>query len=240
MRASKLSLLVLGAAGKMGVKVMEHIKKSPDCVLAGAFDIAPGPGIQAPGLLAAALKKADAAIDFTAPASAASYVHICAELRKPIVVGTTGFNQSQLKAVKNFSRVIPVFLSPNMSPSVNLTFAVAGLMAQKLTGFDIHISEIHHKLKKDSPSGTALKYLAHIKKKYKGPVPVTSIRAGGIVGEHTILYAGPYETVELIHRAHSRDVFAQGAVKAALWLAAQPPGLYDYFDLLGLKEGICL
>jgi len=216
MRASKPSLIVLGAAGRMGAKVVEHIKRSPDCVLAGAFDIAPGPGIQAPGRLKAALDKADAAIDFTTPATAAAYAQICAELGKPIVIGTTGFNGVQLKAIKNFSKDVPVFLSPNMSPAVNLTFAVARLMAGKLGGFDIHISEIHHKLKKDSPSGTALKYLAHIKEAYKGPVPVTSIRAGDIVGEHTVLYAGPYERVELTHRAHSRDAFAQGAVKAAL------------------------
>lgn len=229
-------MIVLGAAGKMGAKVTEHIKNSPACVFAGAFDIAPGPGIQASGRLKTALKKADAVIEFTAPAAAAAYAHICAEFKKPIVIGATGFNKAQLTAIKNSSKTIPVFLSPNMSPAVNLTFAVARLIAEKLGGFDIHISETHHKHKKDAPSGTALKYLAHIKEVYDGPVPVTSIRAGDIVGEHSILYAGPYERVELIHRAHSRDVFAQGAVRAALWLAARKPGLYDYFDLLGLKK----
>ncbi|MBI4803194.1 MAG: 4-hydroxy-tetrahydrodipicolinate reductase [Elusimicrobia bacterium] len=237
MRASRMSLIVLGAAGKMGTKVLEHIKSSPDCILAGAFDLAPGPGIQPPGHLKTALKKADAAIEFTAPEAAAAYARICAELAKPLVIGTTGFNGAQLTAIKNFSKTIPVFLSPNMSPAVNLTFAVAKLMARKLgSGFDIHISETHHKRKKDAPSGTALKYLAHIKEAYDGSVTVTSIRAGDIVGEHAVLYAGPYERVELIHRAHSRDVFAQGAVKAALWLADRKPGLYDYLDLLGLKK----
>lgn len=236
MTVPKIPLVVLGAAGKMGAKVAERIKNSPDCVLAGAFDIKRGPGVQAPGRLKPALKRAAAAIEFAGPDAAASYAGICAVLGKPIVVGSTGFSADQMKAVKAASTAVPVFLSPNMSPAVNLTFAVAKFIAARLgPGFDIHISETHHKMKKDAPSGTALKYLSHIKEVYPGNVAVTSVRAGDIIGEHSILYAGPHERVELIHRAHSRDVFAQGAVKAALWLAGQKPGLYDYFDLLELK-----
>ena len=237
MHAAKTAVIVLGAAGKMGAKVTESVKRSSCCVLAGAFDVSPGPGLRPPEDLASALRTADVAIDFTSPRSAVEYARACAGSRKPIVVGTTGFDKAELSVLKRISRIIPVFLSPNMSPAVNLTFAVAKLLASKLgEGFDIHISETHHKLKKDAPSGTALKYLAYVKEAHKGPVPVTSVRAGDIVGEHTVLYAGPHERVELTHRAHSRDVFAHGAVKAALWLAGKKPGLYDFSDLLGLKE----
>lgn len=237
MPASRIRIVVLGASGRMGAKVAALVKSSADCVLAGAFDMVPGPGVQSPDKLEPALKKAGAAIEFAGPEAAAAFAGACASLGKPIVVGSTGFSADQLKAVRAAAKAVPVFLSPNMSPAVNLTFAVAKLIAAKLgPGFDIHISETHHKMKKDAPSGTALKYLSHIKEVYPGPVPVTSVRAGDIIGEHSVLFAGPHERVELIHRAHSRDVFAQGAVKAALWLAGQKPGLYDYFDLLGLKE----
>jgi 4-hydroxy-tetrahydrodipicolinate reductase len=123
-----------------------------------------------------------------------------------------------------------------MSPAVNLAMAVARLMASKLPGFDIHINEVHHRSKKDAPSGTALKFRERIKEVFPGEIAVSSARAGDIVGEHTVLYAGPHERIELTHRAHSRDVFAEGAVRAALWLRGRPPGLYDYFDLLGMKD----
>jgi len=237
MTTAKMPLVVLGAAGKMGAKVVARIKSSPDCALAGAFDTASAPGVLPPSRLKPALKKARAAIEFAGPEAAASYAGICAVLGRPIVIGSTGFSAEQMKVVKAASKAVPVFLSPNMSPAVNLTFAVAKLMAAKLgPAFDIHISETHHKFKKDAPSGTALKYLAHIKEAYSGSVSVTSARAGDIIGEHSVLFAGPHERVELVHRAHSRDVFAEGAVKAALWLAGQKPGLYDYFDLLGLNS----
>ena len=183
-----------------------------------------------------AVASAGVVIDFTSPAASAAHAVLCAKYKKPLIIGTTGFDPGQLTRIKKLSKSAPIFLSPNMSPAVNLTIAVARLMAAKLPHFDVRIIETHHKLKKDAPSGTALKYQAGIKEVYPGEVPVTSVRAGDIVGEHTVLYAGPYERVELTHRAHSRDVFAEGAVRAALWLKDREPGLYDYFDLLDLKQ----
>lgn len=236
MNTSKTAVIVLGAAGKMGVKITEKVRGNPWCALAGAFDLKASGGVAAEADLEAALPSADAVIDFTAPAASAAHAVLCARYRKPMVIGTTGFDSDQLTLLRELSKACPLFISPNMSPAVNLTIAVARLMAARLPGFDIHISEAHHKFKKDAPSGTALKYKARIKEVYQGEIPVTSARAGDIVGEHTVLFAGPHERIELTHRAHSRDVFAEGAVRAALWLKDQKPGLYDYFDLLDLKN----
>jgi 4-hydroxy-tetrahydrodipicolinate reductase len=113
--------------------------------------------------------------------------------------------------------------------------AAAHLLASKLRGFDIHISEVHHKAKKDAPSGTALRFRALMKEAYGGPLPITSVRAGGVVGEHTVLYAGPHETVELTHRAQSRGAFTAGALRAALWLKGRRPGIYDCFSMLDVR-----
>jgi 4-hydroxy-tetrahydrodipicolinate reductase len=236
MNASKTAVLVLGAAGRMGVKIVEKVRKNPRCTLAGAIDLESSGNIAPARSLDLSIKASDAVIDFTAPEAGAAHAGLCAKYKKPLVIGTTGFNAGQLALIKKFSGSAPIFLSPNMSPAVNLTIAVARLIAAKLPGFDISISETHHKFKKDAPSGTALKYQARIKEVCRGEVPVTSVRAGDIVGEHTILYAGPHERVELIHRAHSRDVFAEGAVHAALWLKDRKAGLYDYFDLLNITS----
>ena len=236
MSASKTAIIVLGAAGRMGARVVEKVHGSPACTLAGAFDLKPARGAGPLGGLETALETADVVIDFTTPAAGAAHAALCARYRKPLVIGTTGFNAAQLTRIGKFSKTIPIFLSPNMSPAVNLAIAVARLMAARLPGFDIHISETHHKFKKDAPSGTALKYQARIREVYPGKVPITSARAGDIVGEHTVLYAGPHERIELTHRAHSRDVFADGAVRAALWLKDRKPGIYDYFDLLNIKN----
>jgi len=236
MSASKTAILVLGSAGRMGVKIVEKLRHSHHCVLAGALDLKGSAGADIRFAIESALKSCDAVIDFTTPAAGVTHANICARHKKPLVIGTTGFSIGQLALIKKYSRSTPVFLSPNMSPAVNLTIAVARLIAAKLPDFDICISETHHKLKKDAPSGTALKYKKSIQEVFKGEVPVTSVRAGDIIGEHTILYAGPHERVELTHRAHARDVFAEGAVRAALWLKDQKPGLYDYFDLLGLQN----
>ncbi|MFA6435186.1 MAG: 4-hydroxy-tetrahydrodipicolinate reductase [Elusimicrobiales bacterium] len=238
MSVSKTAVLVLGAAGRMGVKIVEKVRENPHCVLSGALDLKSPVGADPRRVLEASVGAAAVVIDFTTPEAGVVHAGLCAGSKKPLVIGTTGFDAGQLARLKEFSGSAPIFLSPNMSPAVNLTIAVARLMAAKLPDFDVRISETHHRSKKDSPSGTALKYQAVIKEVHPGEVPVVSVRAGDIVGEHTVLYAGPCERVELTHRAHSREVFAEGAVRAALWLKDRKPGLYDYFDLLGLKSGI--
>lgn len=236
MKGKPLRVLVCGASGRMGRAVRAELEASSVFALAGGVDARPGEGVEPPDAFAYLLASADIAVDFSSPDSACAYAAACAKAGKPFVTGVTGFSKKQLAALKKLSRRVPVFVSPNMSPAVNLTFALAAQAARRLKDFDIHISEAHHSAKLDAPSGTALRYAGHIAAARGGALPpITSVRAGDIVGDHTVLYAGPHERVELTHRAHSRAVFAAGALKAAAWAAGRKPGYYDYFDLLDLK-----
>lgn len=238
MKRRSLRVLVCGASGRMGRAVRSEVEASACFSYAGGVDSRPGPGVEPPGAFARLLDLADVVVDFSAPGSSITFARAAAAARKPFVTGVTGYSGKQLSALKAAARRSPVFFSPNMSPAVNLTIALAAAAASRLKGFDIHISEAHHAAKKDAPSGTALRYAENIAAARGGPLPpVTSVRAGDIVGDHTVLYAGPYERVELTHRAHSRAVFAAGALKAASWLAGRRPGFYDYSDLLGLGKG---
>lgn len=238
MKRRVLRVLVCGAAGRMGLAVRSEAEASARFAYAGGVDFRPGRGVEPPGAFARLLDLADVVVDFSAPGPSVTFARAAARARKPFVTGVTGYSARQLSVLKAAGRRAPVFFSPNMSPAVNLTIALAAAAAARLKGFDIHISEAHHAAKKDSPSGTALRYAESIAAARGGArPPVTSVRAGDIVGDHTVLYAGPYERVELTHRAHSRAVFAAGALKAAAWLAGRRPGFYNYFDLLGLREG---
>ncbi|HAF96174.1 MAG: hypothetical protein A2021_07320 [Elusimicrobia bacterium GWF2_52_66] len=236
MNTGPLKVVVLGAAGRMGASVRARLALSKDLSFFAGVDAEAGTDFKPPSEFPALMRTADLAVDFSTPAASLEFAGACAQARKPVVIGVTGFSAAQITGLKAVSKSTAVFFSPNMSPAVNLTFAVAALIAKKLPGFDRRIIETHHAAKKDAPSGTALKYSERMEKACGSKTPVSSVRAGDIVGEHTVLYAGPYERVELIHRAHSREVFAEGALRAALWLYAQKPGFYDYFDLLGLRE----
>lgn len=236
MKSKGLRVLLCGAAGRMGRAVRAEIAASGSFALAAGIDACPAPGVEPADAFEYQLAGADVVVDFSSPEAACRYAAACARARKPFVTGTTGFSGKQLAALKSAARKTPVFVSPNMSPAVNLTFALASLAARRLSGFDVHISEAHHAAKRDAPSGTALRYAGYVALARGGArPPITSVRAGDIVGDHTVLFAGPHERVELIHRAHSRALFAAGALKAAAWTAAQKPGFYDYFDLLDLK-----
>lgn len=237
MKRRALRVLVCGAAGRMGKAVRGEIAASRDFAWAGGVDSLPGQDVEAPGAFARLLALADVVVDFSAPGPSIAFAQAAARARKPFVTGVTGYSKAQLAALRAAGRRTPVFFSPNMSPAVNLTFALAALAAARLKGFDIHITEAHHTAKKDAPSGTALRYARQIAAVRGGDLPpISSVRAGDIVGDHTVLYAGPHERVELSHRAHSRAVFAAGALKAAAWLAGRRAGFYDYFDLLDLKK----
>lgn len=211
---------------------------TPGCpfAYAGGVDSSSGAGVEPPEAFSRLLAAADVAVDFSSPGAACAYAAACARAGKPFITGTTGFSKKQLASLKVLARRIPVFVSPNMSPAVNLTFALAAQAARALKNFDIHVHEAHHTAKKDAPSGTALRFAEYLAAARGGArPPITSVRAGDIVGDHTVLYAGPHERVEIAHRAHSRAVFAAGALKAAAWAAGRKPGYYDYFDLLELK-----
>ncbi len=231
-----LRVLVTGAAGRMGRAVRAEIEAGEGFSYAGGVDSAPCAGVEPARAFGRLLARADAVVDFSSPEAACGYAAACARAGKPFITGTTGFTAAQAAALERAARRAPVFVSPNMSPAVNLTFALAAQAAGRLRDFDIHISEAHHSAKRDAPSGTALRYAEYIAAARAGaPPPITSVRAGDIVGDHTVLFAGPHERIELTHRAHSRAVFAAGALKAAAWTAGRGPGFYCYFDLLGLK-----
>jgi 4-hydroxy-tetrahydrodipicolinate reductase len=173
-----------------------------------------------------------------------------------MVIGTTGFSGDGLKEVGTLSREMRCVMAPNMSVGVNVMFKIADEMARILgDDYDMEILEVHHRLKKDAPSGTAMR-LAQILAKAVGrdldrvgvyerhgvigqrtdeEIGIQTWRAGDITGEHTVMFGGMGERLELIHRAHSRDNFARGAVRAALWVVKQPKGLYDMQDVLGLR-----
>ncbi|MBI5744163.1 MAG: 4-hydroxy-tetrahydrodipicolinate reductase [Elusimicrobia bacterium] len=232
-----LKILLCGASGRMGRAVRAEIAACGDFALAGAVDARPSPGVDRAQAFAGLLAGADVVVDFSVPQAACRCAAACAKARKPFVTGTTGFSPRQLAALKAAARRTPVFVSPNMSPAVNLCFWLAAFAAGRLEGFAAHVHEAHHAAKKDIPSGTALRFAAAIAAVRGGKKPpITSVRAGDMVGDHTVLYAGPHERVELTHRAHSRAVFAAGALKAAAWTAARAPGFYDYFDLLGIRK----
>jgi 4-hydroxy-tetrahydrodipicolinate reductase len=209
----------------------------------------------APGL-ASVLGAGDVVVDFTHHDATIGHLHQAAAARKPMVIGTTGFTAAEMETIRALARDIPCVQAPNMSMGVNLMFKVVEDMARVLgDAFDVEIIEAHHHHKKDAPSGTAMKLAQNMAAALKRDldqvavyerrgligerkpesIGIQTIRAGDIVGEHTVIFAGVGERLEVIHRAHSRDNFARGAVKAALWVVGQPAALYDMQHVLGLK-----
>ncbi len=204
---------------------------------------------------ARALANAAIAIDFTLPEATADNLAAAVARRIPIVIGTTGLDAGRHALIRHASEKLPVLVAPNMSLAVNLFFSLVGNAAAALPGdYDIEIVEAHHRHKADAPSGTALR-LGEIAAgarntslgdvgvygragsettRLPGAIGFSSIRAGDIVGEHHVLFAGSGETLELVHRATDRMTFAHGALAAARWLAGRQPGLYGMADVLGL------
>ena len=205
---------------------------------------------------AAALPSADAVIDFTHHTVTASVAQACAASGKVLVIGTTGHTDAEIAILHEAAKSIPVVFAPNFSVGVNTLFWLTRKAAEILgPDFDLEVVEMHHRLKKDAPSGTA-KRLAEILtevrelsynddvrhgrfgivgERTKTEIGMHAVRGGDVVGDHTVIYANVGERVELTHKASSRDTFARGSVRAAKWAASQPAGLYDMQDVLGLK-----
>lgn len=183
-----------------------------------------------------AISQGDVLIEFSAPEATVAHVQLAQELRKPMVIGTTGLSEAQRASLVSAAKVIPLVISPNMSVGVNLLFELAQLAAQRLgPSYDVEVVESHHRHKKDAPSGTAKRLaeiLAAARRQAASAIPVHALRAGDIVGDHTVILAGSAERLELTHRAHGREVFAQGALKAAQFIVRQNPGLYDMSHVL--------
>ena len=176
----------------------------------------------------------DVFIDFTTPEATENNIEYAARYKKALVVGTTGLNDAQIKKIEDVSAVVPVVFSPNMSVGVNVLFSILPEIANHLgPDYAVEIVEAHHKAKKDSPSGTAKKLSQVISDATKREIPVHAIRLGDIVGDHTVIFCGNSERIEIKHQAHSRDLFALGALKAAAWVASKPAGLYTMQDVLG-------
>lgn len=180
------------------------------------------------------IKEAEVLIEFTSPAATMSHLKDCLQYKKAMVIGTTGLNAAQIDQIKEVAREIPIVFSPNMSVGVNIFFRLMQLAAKNLPAdYLVKIVEAHHIHKKDAPSGTA-KQLAQIVKEARGEEvkDIQSIREGEIVGDHRVFFDGPFDTIELRHSAKTRDIFAQGALVAAKWIANKKPGFYNMQDVL--------
>ncbi len=204
-----------------------------------------------------ALVNAEVIIDFTAPAATAWTVSRAAEREVGVVIGTTGLGEAEKRAVWQASERIPIVLSANMSLGVNVLFGLLAQAARALgDDYDVEIVELHHRQKKDAPSGTALAMASVVAEALERDlskvarygregqvgartaeeIGVLAVRGGDIVGEHTAYFCGLGERLEITHRASSRETFARGAVRAAAWLRDRDPGLYDMQDVLGLRK----
>ncbi len=253
---------VAGAAGRMGSCILAALREEKDFAVTGAFERpdsehvgreASGVRI-APGIEAALENGADVVIDFTAPAASLQHAKVCASRGVALVIGTTGFTAGQKDDLRAAGRKIPVLLAPNMSVGVNVLFRLVAEAARALgPAYDVEIVEVHHRMKRDAPSGTALR-LAEVAAgalglpekdafvcqrqgetgaRRAGTLGIQALRGGDVVGDHTVHFLADGERLELTHRATSRDNFARGALRAARWLVGKKPGFYGMQDVLG-------
>jgi 4-hydroxy-tetrahydrodipicolinate reductase len=259
-----IKVVVTGIAGRMASHIAQIIRNTKGMQLDGATE-APGSfavdtllpeGHPVVDDLAKCIDRADVVIDFTSPEGALNHAKIAAEKNKAIVVGTTGFSEEQKSKLSSLLQKIPSVWAPNMSVGVNVLLNLVETAAKHLGhDYDVEVIEAHHRQKKDAPSGTAMalgeavalalklnfKKVACYRRegqtgeRPKDQIGMQTIRAGDIVGDHTVMFAGTGERLELTHRATSRDNFARGAVLAAQWVVGKKPGIYSMKDVLGLK-----
>jgi len=222
-------VLLVGAAGRMGRTVVDLVKNDPKIQIVAQCDL--GEPIDP------AMKNCDVAMDFSHADAITEICRTALHHHKSLVIGTTGHSQEQRRLIEGAAQSLAIVFAPNFSIGVNALFWLTREAAELLdSDFNPEIIETHHKMKKDAPSGTA-KTLAKILKtarKMRSEVPIQSIREGDVVGEHTVIFGGPGERVELTHRAASREIFARGALRATHWIIGKPPGLYSMQDVLGL------
>ena len=263
MKRAAVGVVVAGAGGRMGQTLIEGVRADKSLVLAAALDVRGSPAVgtnigkvTVGSDAAKAIAAGDVLIDFTRPEGTIEHLEICARLGKAIVIGTTGFPDPLKKAILEAGRKIPIAMSPNFAVGVNALFKLAEVAAGILgDDFDVEIVEAHHRNKVDAPSGTALRLgeiiasaldrdlkidAMHGREGDTGVRPVKqigfhAIRGGDIVGEHTVIFAGAGERVELTIRSQSRMTYALGALRAAKFLRGKRAGVYDMKDVLGLK-----
>jgi 4-hydroxy-tetrahydrodipicolinate reductase len=222
-------VLLVGARGRMGRVIVAVAAQEPCLTIAAELDQGDP--------IAPVIDGCDVVIDFSAAEATVQVCAACAQHKKALVLGTTGHSAAQKESVVAAARTVPIVFAANFSVGVNTLFALTRRAANLLgEEFDLDVIEMHHRTKKDAPSGTAKRLLEILQevRGAAGAVPSQSVRAGDIVGEHTVIFAGPGERLELTHRAASRETFAVGALRAARWVLTQPPGLYRMEDVLGL------
>jgi 4-hydroxy-tetrahydrodipicolinate reductase len=254
---------VVGALGRMGECVRAAIAAEPDLELGAALEASSHPGLGATaenGVRvdddpAAAFSNVDVAIDFTIPSATLANLRIAADAKIAYVTGTTGFSASETAEIADLAAKIPVLHAPNFSVAVNVLGWLTREAARRLgPGFDAEIVELHHAAKRDAPSGTALRLgeaiaagrdatladhlvlerAGDIGARPANAIGIQTLRGGDNPGEHTVLFVGQGERLELVHRSHTRDHFARGAVRVAAWLLGRPAGLYRIEEALGL------
>jgi 4-hydroxy-tetrahydrodipicolinate reductase len=267
---SVVNICVAGSGGRMGRMLIETIAADSATKLSAALEqsgsefigrdagelIGAKNGVAISADISASLKSGDILIDFTRPEGTLAHLDICRAAGAKIIIGTTGFTDAQKQKIRDAANDIAIVFAPNMSVGVNVTFKLLELAAKILQdGYDIEISEAHHRHKVDAPSGTALgmgeviaktigKPLSDIAvyaregntgERKAGSIGFATVRGGDIVGDHTVMFAGIGERIEISHKASSRATFAQGAVRAAKFLANKKNGLFDMQDVLGLR-----
>lgn len=265
-----IPVVVAGAAGRMGSRVLALACEARDLEVVGALERPDHPllgrdageaagggrcGVALSADAEAALAPGRVLVAFTTPEASLDHLRVAARRQARAVVGTTGFSPDQTEEIRSLARTIPVVLSPNMSVGVTLAFRLLSLMARTLgEEYDVEIVEIHHRMKRDAPSGTALRmaevvaealgrdlgavgvYGRHglVGERRAREIGIHALRGGDVIGEHTVVFATQGERLELTHRAHSRDTFARGALRAVRFVAGAVPGLYSMQDVLGL------
>jgi 4-hydroxy-tetrahydrodipicolinate reductase len=230
-----MRIAINGACGRMGRSV-GRIALEERIEVAAAIDVSDVGGSSGFGPLVARRleSKVDVLIDFSTPEAAIERIEDCLRLEVPIVVCTTGFTHEQEAKVREASKRIPVLWSSNMSFGMNVLFKHVPEIAAKLgREFDVDVVETHHRFKKDAPSGTAKTLAARIEAATGRHPNVHAVRSGDVVGEHRVIFGTLGETIEIVHRASSRDLFARGALRAAAWLAQAKPGLYSMLEVVG-------
>ncbi len=227
--SSPIRVLLVGAAGRMGKTIVALAQRESGFDVVAQCDL--GDAIEP------AMKNCDVVIDFSSAEAIEEICRVALEHRQPLVIGTTAHSPAQRDLIEAAAKSLPIVFASNFSVGVNALFWLTRRTAEILgSEFDLEIVEMHHRTKKDAPSGTA-KTLAQILKearKLDGQVAIQSIREGDVVGDHTVIFAGAGERLELTHRASSRETFAKGALNAARWVIDKPPGLYSMQDVLGL------
>lgn len=263
-----VKIAVNGACGRMGARIAALVFEDPELELIAALerqghlslgkDAGAVAGCGETGIKIATVLNAhaDVLIDFSSPESTVAIAEVCAKKGIALVVGTTGLNPQQHEKIQQFSGKIPCLVSPNMSVGVNVMFNLVAQVS-KMAGkeFDIEIIETHHRFKKDSPSGTALRLAEKIceatdRKMDKdivygrsgiagerpmNQIGIHAVRSGDVIGDHTVVFGSLGERIEITHKAHTRDTFARGAIRAAKFIAQKPPGMYSMSDVLQIQ-----